>query len=357
MPRTRRANPRITIFDVARMAGVSPSTVSNFLHGRTHTMTAETMQRVQRAIHRLKYHPSSTARGLATSRTATIGLVLAEIETPLFLQALSTIEPIARGAGYNILLCTARSTEDERQALNLLLEKEAEGIILLSTSEYHNDDHLAELQEMGMPVVLVNRSKTYDYFDQINWDNAGGIGSLVDHLARLGHHRIAHLRGPEKRRSSMERLEGYRQALERNQLNYREEYVRSGDYAAPQEAWHQSTIELLNLSPRPTAIIGSDDIVAATVMQTVQRTGLRVPEDIAVVGIDDQPFCTYLNPPLTTIRLPVIEAGKRAVEMLLDWIVGTRTATEHILLPCPLVTRESCGAGLTSQSHKSGVLS
>jgi DNA-binding LacI/PurR family transcriptional regulator len=350
MPRSQRpATKQVTIRDVARAAGVSATTVSNVLNDRTDAMTSETLQRVQEAIRALNYHPSSIARGLVTRRTATIGLILAEIETPLFLQALNFIEPIARGAGYNVLLCNARNLEDERQALNLLLEKQVAGIIFLSTSQYLDDDHLLELQLSGPPVVLINRATIHDRFDQINWDNATGVATAVEHLVRLGHHRIAHLRGPIERRSSDERLQGYRLALEKCGLEYCENYVRPGDFTAPPDTWRQSTLELLALSPKPTAIIAADDIVAAVVIRTVQNAGLRVPQDVAVVGIDDQPFSIYLNPALTTVQLPVIEAGKCAVQMLLDRIASRRATPKRMKLPCPLIVRESCGATLPGE--------
>ena len=138
-------------------------------------------------------------------------------------------------------------------------------------------------------------------------------------------------------------MQGYRLGLERYQLEYCEGYVGSGDFEASPETWKQSTLELLALSPRPTAIIAADDIVAATVMRTVQRAGLRVPQDMTIVGFDDQPFCTYLNPALTTIQLPVIEAGRRAIEMLFARLEGAQPAAQQVTLPCPLVVRESSG--------------
>ncbi len=347
MPTSPRVAARqVTIKDVAQAAGVSAATVSNALNGRSGTMTAETLQRVQEAIRSLNYHPNSIARGLVTRRTSTIGLIVAEIETPLFLQALNFIEPIARGAGYNVLLCNARNQEDERQALNLLLEQQVAGIIFLSTSQRCDDDRLLELKRLGLPVVLVNRATLHNGFDQINWDNTTGVATIVEHLVRLGHRHIAHLRGPVERRSSDERLQGYQQALEKCGLPYRPDYVRSGDFTAPPDTWRQSTLDLLATSPRPTAIIGADDIVAAVAMRTVKNAGLRVPQDMAVVGIDDQPFSMYLDPALTTIQLPVIEAGKRAIQLLLGRIDGRRVRPQHIKLPCPLVVRESCGATL-----------
>jgi len=186
-------------------------------------------------------------------------------------------------------------------------------------------------------------------FDHINWDETNGVIAAVEHLIGLGHTRIAHLRGPEARRSGENRLAGYRAALERHGLPFRSEYVRSGDYTASPDLWRRSTLELLDLSPRPTAIVASDDIVAIVAMKTVQQAGLRVPQDVAVVGFDDQHFCEYTNPALTTVRSPVLEAGRRAVEMLLQRIAGKDAEAEHLLLPCRLVVRESCGAqGSTS---------
>ncbi len=341
IPKIRLTTERVTIKDVARHAGVSVSTVSNVLNGRTSTMTPETLHRIRQAIHSLNYRPSSVARGLVTRRTATVGIILSEIETPLFLQALSFIEPIARDAGYNLLLCKARSLNDEREAVELLRDKQVDGIIFLSISEYRDDEHLLELQASGLPLVLVNRAIIHATLDQINWDNVNGVMAAVEHLVQQGHQRIAHLRGPMNRRSSEERMRGYQLALEKFGLEARDDYIQFGDYTAGPERWRESTLQLLALSPRPTAIISSDDIVAATALKTAQNAGLQVPRDIAIVGIDDQPFCTYLNPALTTVQLPIIETGRRAIEILRNRIIGESKVAEHIVLPCPLIVRES----------------
>ena len=339
-----RSTPeRVTIKDVAREAGVSTSTVSNVLNGRTDAMTEETLRRIRYAIRSLKYRPNSVARGLVTRRTATLGLVLSEIETPLFLQALNLIEPIARDAGYNVLMSNARGLEDERAAVNLLLEKQVDGIIFFSISEYRDNEHLRELHTSGIPLVLINRSSPLENNDQINWDNAGGVIQAVDHLAQLGHRHIAHLRGPLNRRSSEERLRGYQLGVEKFGLEYREDYVRLGDYTSGPESWQHSIDELLRLSPRPTAVIASDDVVAASVMKQAQNSGLSVPLDISVVGIDNQPFCAYLNPALTTVELPVSVAGKRAIEILLERIAGESSSPYDIVVPCSLIVRESSG--------------
>jgi DNA-binding LacI/PurR family transcriptional regulator len=227
----------------------------------------------------------------------------------------------------------------------LLLEQQVDGIIYLTTSTYIENDYLLDLPASAPPMVLVNRaSPDHDRFDQISFNNSQGIIDAIDYLVQLGHRRIAHLYGPLERKSSKDRLLGYHQALQKHHLEDREDYLKMGDYeASNQQAWEQVTLELLALSPRPTAIIGANDIVTATAMRAAQRAGFRIPQDLTVVGIDNQPFCTYLNPALTTIQMPIVEAGKLAIEMLLARNSGQHSATEHLVLPCPLIVRESSG--------------
>jgi len=345
MPRPKqKAFKRVTIKDIARASGVSVSTVSNVLNDRTDEMTEQTLARVLAVMDDLDYRPNLMARSLVTRRTATIGVIIAEIETPLFLQALSFIEPIARDAGYNLLMLKASTIEDEKQAIKISAEKQVDGLIFLSVSQYTDDQHLQELHRLDIPAVLVNRAMLHNDFDHINWDDVDGIDQATEHLIQLGHTQIAHLRGPLSRKSGTNRLEGYLRALERHGLTCREDYVRPGDYTVPPEQWQQSTLELLNLTPQPTAIVASDDIVAAVAMKAIHQAGLRVPQDVAVVGFDDQHFSPYLHPALTTVCLPILDAGRRAVDLVLEGITGQRTAVEHVMLPCSLVMRESCGA-------------
>jgi LacI family transcriptional regulator len=334
----------ITIKDVARAAGVSITTVSNVLNSRLDAMSDETLQRIIKVMHELNYHPNALARGLVTHHTATIGVIVAEIETPLFVHALNTIEPIARDAGYSVLMSNARDSEEEYQMLQVLLEKRVDGLIFLSVSQEFDNDYVLELERLQVPTVLVNRAITDEGLDLINWDDTNGVIGAVEYLIQLGHERIAHLHGPKGRLSGKNRLQGYKAALKKHGLAVKPDYVRAGDYTAAPDRWRQSTLELLALSPRPTAIVASDDIVAAIAIKTAQQAGLHVPRDISIVGIDDQHFCSYLNPALTTVRLPVLEAGQRAVEMVLERIAGRCVEAEHVILPCSLIVRDSCAA-------------
>lgn len=333
---------RATITDVAQAAGVSISTVSNVINGKSAAMSEETLARIQSAMRELDYRPSSVARGLAMQRTATLGLVITEIETPLFLQAVNPIEREARQAGYSLLLVNAKNEADEHEAVQLLQEKQVDGLVVISTSDPRPNDHLLKVQAEGIPVALINRAELSAEFDHVNWDNAAGVSAIVKHLVELGHSRIAIMVGPVDRRSTQERLQGYRNGLEACAIVFDENLVYPGDYTATPEDWKRSTVELLALETPPTAIIASDDIVAAVMIRAIQEKGKLIPNDIAVVGIDDQPFSQYLG--LSSMQLPISEAGRQAINLLLERIHHPETQAQHILLPCPLVVRDTCGA-------------
>jgi LacI family transcriptional regulator len=335
---------RATIVHVAKLAGVSVTTVSNVLNNRGDAMSPATRLRVLEASRSLDYHPSASARSLASRQTATIGLVIAEIATPLFFRAVSVVERVARHSNYNLLLCHASTGQEEQDALDLLQEKDVEGIILLSTSDLRDDGILARLSD-SVPVVTVNRSGAGGAFDRIEWDNVGGVAAAVRHLYGLGHRRIAFLRGPSDRQGTEERLQGYRFGLAECGLAFTNDYVAAGDYysAGPAE-WREAVEQLLSRAIRPTSVIASDDSVAAVVMRTVQEKGLRVPEDVALVGIDDQPFAALLNPALTTVRLPILDAGQQAITLLVERIRDRTREPSRLVLPTELVVRESSGS-------------
>jgi LacI family transcriptional regulator len=295
------------------------------LNGRSGSMTANTLHRVQQAIHELGFRRNDMARGLVRRRTSTIGLVIAEIETPLFLQAIPVIQPLARQADYDLLIYSAKDEVSEEQAIELLLEKDVAGVVFLSTSAYVNHRHILSLMQSGKPVVLVNRADSSHEVDRINWDNQGGVEQAVEHLAQLGHTRIAHLCGPPHRYSSMERVRGYRAGLATSGLEFDPALVRMVDYTGSQDTWRDATNALLELRPSPT----------------IQQRGLSVPRDISIIGIDDQHFASVLNPALTTVQLPVQEAGRHAIEMLLRRMAGDTSPPEDLLLPCPLLMRAS----------------
>jgi LacI family transcriptional regulator len=343
---------RVTIRDVAREAGVSVTTVSNVMNGRVASMTPETLTRVEETIRELGYRRNANARGLVRRKTSTIGLVIAEIETPLFLQAITVVQPAAQRAGYDVFIHSANDEASEARAVDLLLEQDVAGVVFLSTSGATRHDHLQPLIDAGKPVVLVNRAGAPESLDRVGWDNAGGIVALVDHLVALGHRRISHLAGPPHRQSSGDRLRGFLEGVARHGLTASPERVRSVDYAADPETWRVATLALISTEPRPTAIIAADDMVAAVAMQALHDAGLAVPWEISIAGVDDQPFASLLSPALTTVRLPVLEAGHRAIAMLLDRLAGHAPPPRHEILPCPLIVRVSSAAVSPDQKER-----
>jgi DNA-binding LacI/PurR family transcriptional regulator len=340
-------SPRVTIVQVAEASGVSISTVSNVLNGRMGAMTNETRQRVEEAIRRLGYRPNNVARSLVSRRTSSIGVVIDEINTPLFIGALTAMERPARKARYSLIVSHASTAGDEREALETLLEKQVDAVALLSTSQYRDNDHLRVLSDSGIPSVVINRPGEFEWFSRVSWDNRGGVSSTVEYLHRLGHRRIAHLQGPANRWSTKERLLGYNEGLKACGLDRRDDYVQVADYTIAPQSWASATADLLETDPRPSAIIASDDGVAAVAIQVAAQRGLRVPDDLAVIGIDDQYFAAFLSPPLTTIRLPVAEAAEAALNVLIEQLRTQDREPKEILLPTSLVMRGSCG-GATS---------
>ncbi len=334
-----RKSRQVTIKHIAHESCVSIATVSNLLNGNVNEMSADTLLRVQDVIRRLNYRPNQIARGLVTRRTKTVGLILAEIETPLFLQALTSIARDTREVGYGLLLLHARNVAEEQQAVDLLLEKQVDGIVFLSTSDLREGDHIRSLFEAQLPVVLINRAVRHEAVDQVNWDNEEGVYAAVDWLARNGHRRIAHLRGPALRGTTQDRLRGYRRALERHHIAFEPHYVQDGDYTAAPELWRRSTHALLSLQKPPTAIIAADDTVAAVVLETLREQGVDVPGEISIIGIDDQPSLSFLG--LTTVKLPVVEACSHAIKLLIKRIADRHAEVQHMVLRCPLLERST----------------
>jgi LacI family repressor for deo operon, udp, cdd, tsx, nupC, and nupG len=254
------------------------------------------------------------------------------------------MEPLARRSGYSLIV-THRLGDDDAGPIDLLLEKEVDAVAFLSTSVYRDDAPMRRLRQRGMPTVLINRPQLEPIVSRVAWDNRGGARAAVEHLHRLGHRRIGHLRGPLDRESTVERLRGYRQGLAAHDIPYRPEYVRPGDYTAPAGETASSVAWLLDLRPAPTAIVAADDMIAAVAIQAAAARRLRVPDDLALVGIDDQRLASFLVPPLTTVRLPVAEAGARALELLLERIADPDLMPVEVVMPTRLVVRQSCGAG------------
>ncbi len=328
-----------TIADVAQRAGVSIATVSRVLNGTT-PVVPETAERIRAAIEELHYVPRAAARILASRRTHTIGLLLPEIGREFFLPLLRGIESEARREGYDLLIQTTESPDIARASLGGLGEHNTDGLIIFTDSV--EDAELSRLSQNGFPVVLLHQTPPAGaQIPVITVENKSGAERLVEHLIAVhGLRRIAFLRGPEGNEDSEWRERGYRHALENHAIEFDPALVATGGYEQElaQTAVHQWLIDGVDMD----AIFAGDDDAATGVLTALFSAGKRVPQDVAVVGFDDQAISRYLMPPLTTVHSPLEQVGREAVIQLLKSIRG-QPIEAITLLRTELVIRKSCG--------------
>ncbi len=336
---------RVTSHDVARLAGVSRTTVSLVLNNAPNAhISPETRRRVLEAARQLNYHPNAVARSLVSQRTMTLGLVLCQTPEQVFAdpflpQVLLGVNTVAQARGYRILLETVADTNGDGYT-TLALEKRIDGFIL--SGPRSNDQALRALHEEGFPIVLLGQLRDTD-IPFVDVDNEAAAYTAVEHLIRLGHKRIALItNGPLEYTASQDRLAGYRRALEAHGIPYEPCLVAEG--AFKEESGQAAMERILTNRPWPTAVFAAGDAVALGAMVALRRRGIRIPEDMALVGFDDIPLAAYVDPPLTTVRLPAYELGREAAKLLIDIVEGVEPEQTRILLETTLVVRASCGA-------------
>lgn len=338
---------RTTARDVAELAGVSRTTVSFVLNNVPGMrIPDETRQRVQQAARQLNYHPDATARRMASRRTNVIGFVLRQSPEQVFAdhflpQVLDGFSQAASSQGYHVLFEPIPPEDKAGAYARLIRERHVDGIVL--SGPRFDDQALLQIHAEGAPVVLLGQLPgTRIPFVDVN--NAGGARVAATHLISLGHRRIAFVtNAPLDYTASADRLAGYRQALAEAGLPYDESLVRFGNFT-PQSGL-AAMEELLGLASRPTAVFIASDTVALGALHAIRQHNLRVPGDFAVVGFDDISLAAFVDPPLTTIRLPATGEGWGAAELLIRLIEGEDPIRNpQVILDTELIVRESCGA-------------
>ena len=342
---------RPTTKDVARLAGVSKTTVSYVLNDTPHVkVSAETRARVYHAVEQLGYFANSNARGLRTRSTRTLALLVPDVTNPFWTQVVRSVEDTAAAHGYAVLLGNSDdSAAKEETYLRLFVEKCVDGILLGST--HSEASYVDKLERLGVPCVLIDRDNSSGKLPCVALDNIHAGMLAAEHLVGLGHRRIGLLNGPTRLKVFQDFLKGYRQALRRNGLPYQAHMVRSAAVSARQEQGKMMMEELLALPDRPTAVCAATDLLATGALRALQVAGLHVPDDVAVVGNDDIPLASELSVPLTTVAPPKYELGATGVRMLLARIEGESLETQRVLLPVELIVRESCGASRQPESR------
>lgn len=333
---------RPTSRDVAELAGVSRTTVS-FVLNRVQgiSIPAETRRRVLEAAHKLNYHPDITGRRLATGKTHVIALVLSQtpdrVAADAFLpQVMHGLHQAAQKYDYHILFHAQAPGKDQLYT-RLIRERHADGIVL--SGPRTDDTELIKLYREGIPIMLMGQLPNTD-IPFVDADNLGGARAAVEYLLELGHERIAIItNAPLTYTASRDRLEGYKAALKAHGIKPDKRLVRTGDFT--QASGQAAMTRLLKLTPRPTAVFVASDVVALGALQAIKQHGLRVPDDISLVGFDDIPAASWVEPPLTTVRLPAFGIGWGAAERLIRLIDGEELEQRSVLLETQLIERGS----------------
>lgn len=338
---------RPTIRDVAARAGVSHQTISRVINGRD-SVAASTRERVLRAIQELEYVPNPLARGLSSDRTHTLGMVTDDVSDYFFAQAVAGAEAEARKHGLLLVVASVdiAAGGDEQGYLRMMLERRVDGLVLAQAILGKGISELLTSLAKRLPLVVMSARLHLPGVDVVDVDNRQGGLDATSFLIQRGHRVIATITGPLGWPSARDRLASYRTALRRAGLKADPALtVRCRDWGP--ESGRAATARLLEAGVPFTAIFAQSDLLALGAIAELRARGLRVPEDCSVVGYDDIPIASFVEPPLTTIRQPMREVGAKAVDVLLDKIAATRSRVSsrpaRTLLRAELVIRQSVG--------------
>lgn len=332
-----------TLRDVAHAAGVHPATASRALNPATRGLVnAETARRVIKVAEGLGYRPNPIARGLKTAKSSTIGLVIPDLTNPLFPPIVRGIEDVLEPAGYSgLIVNTDNDPERERAQVELLRSRQVEGLIVATALVEH--PLMEELHRQRVPMVMVNRRPARLDVSSITPDDAGGIEMAVDHLASLGHRRIAHLAGPSATSTGVTRSRAFVNAVRDRGLDDDPALVVACDLWT-EECGADALRTLLDTVGGFTAVVAGNDLIALGCYDVFAERGISCPRDMSVVGFNDMPFLDKLAPPLTTIRIPHQQIGAEAARMLLEAIADPSRPARTVQLPLSLVVRGSTAA-------------
>jgi len=339
-PRGKSVNPqsqsRPTIHDVARRAKVSKSLVSMVTRGEN-GVSAGKRAAILEAIEELNYRPNIIARSLVQRRTRILGVMIPDLRNPFFSDVVSGIQVRARELGFRVLFNTGeRQPALEESAIEGLLELRVDGLILAAPRA---EDRVIAHAGRWAPIVVLNRNSPDDSCDSVSNDNIAGAGLAVEHCADLGHRRIALIEGGAGI-AARTRCEGYLRAMRRLGLA---DHILTAQGAHNEEGGRRGVQELLQAEPFPTAIFASNDLCAIGAMDALEEAGLRIPEDVSLVGFDNTTLAALRHISLTSINQPGCDMGRSAVERLWERIDGERTTPQHDVVVPSLVVRSTTG--------------
>lgn len=335
-----------SIKDVAKAAGVSISTVSSVIN-KNKPVSDELTKRVEKAIKELNYQASSVARSLKNKKTNSIGIVLPNISRIFFPQVLKGIVDTAIKYGYNLTFCDANEDiSKEKYYIRMLESSWVDGIILDCSADIKEDkDYIRYLQDLGgtkkrIPIVSLERILKDNLTDAVIIDNKKSGYNAVNHLIELGHKRIAHITGPLKFPMCVDRMEGYKQALSDNGIKVDNSLIKDGDFypLSGYNIMKEWLLKGINIS----AVFAGNDQMAIGAIKAIRESGLRIPEDIAIIGFDNLFISSIVSPSLSTINVPKYKMGSTAVELLHKRIMNPKSEKKEVVtLPTNLIVRQS----------------
>ena len=336
---TRRSSS-VTIRDVAREAGVSVATVSRYIN-KNAPVSTEVADRLQVVLTRMRYVPHAAARNLASRKTRVIGLLLNNLHNDFFVPLLNGVEAVVRKKGYNLIIATyhANSRDHMQPPIG---PHNTDGLLVFSDGLV--DDDLTALHASGFPMVLVHRTSPPQVsIPSVTVENIEITRQLIDHLINIhGKRKILFLRGPIDQEDSLRRETGYKSALQANEIPVDENLILNGDFE--REIAYTVMNNFLDKEKQIAfdAVFTGDDDAAIGVLRSLHEHGIRIPEDVSVIGFDDLGFASFLNPPLTTVRAPTERVGQIATERLFGLLEDHRSE-EVTILPTEIIFRRSCG--------------
>ncbi len=336
-PLDSKSQTLITIKDIAKVAGVSHTTVSRALRGDPR-ITNDTTERILHLADELGYIPNSIAQSLNTQRTNTIGMLVTSVADPVVMDFMEGAEEVAQERGYCIFLSTSRNDPvREFHVVETFQRRRVDGVIVVASRS--GAQYRLALDRIQVPLVLLDSEEIYDTHPAVNVDNVGGAAAAVAHLLALGHRRIGYIGATDRRLTNLKRLTGYTETLQAGAIAVDPNWVIN---PVAEDDIQRGRLGLAHcLTAGVTAIFCYNDQIAISVLNSCYHKGIAVPQQLSVVGFDDIRPASYVNPPLTTVRQPLQQMGRTGMVMVLG-LIDKRPVT-NMLLDCDLVVRSSTG--------------
>lgn len=329
---------KITINEVAKLAGVSKATVSRVMNN-SKPVNPEKHERVLNAIAELEFKPNPVARGLVHKRTGLIGVVIPDITNPFFAELVKGVEEVVGERNYNMILCnTTHSADKELAYLNMLKEKYVDGIIFMTAKVSH--EHREFFRKSQLPVTFINRKCDDIHIASLDIDNYQAAYDMTTFFLKRGHRRVAIIRAPlTDKTSGYERYRGYQDAMAAYGIEPDASLVMRSNFKI--ESAYKTVKKFLKEQQPVTAIFATSDLMAIGAIRCLHDHNLEVPHQVEVAGFDDIPMASYYSPSITTVRQPILEMGRQATRLLIKVINGEKVKSKNVILPYQLIPRES----------------